>query len=182
MTAKRTAALPLSFVRARGAHARGLGTVRGAAVIWGDVAKLGRGRFALKEQFQRGALKPYDRGVIANVQHNRSQLLAQYPDGGLRLESRDRGYFVEIDLPNTTAGYDAMTLIEGGALRGLSIEFLEDKTAETAPNERVITAATLTGVSIVDRPAYPQSDLKLMERWLDAPPKKSGTKRRKLWL
>lgn len=175
-----SAALPLSFARSDGA---GMGTVRGAAVIWGDVAKLGRGPGALREQFQRGALKPYDRGVIASVQHNRAALLAQYPNGGLRLDSRDRGLFVEIDLPNTSAGRDAAALIEQGALRGLSVEFLGEKVREEGPNQIIIEQATLTGVSIVDRPAYPQSKLAEIKRWLDeATPQLPYKRTRRVWL
>ncbi len=179
--AKQSAALPLAFTRNEsGDLARGLGTVRGAAIIWGDVARLGRGAFALREQFKRGALTPYNRGVIASVQHDRSQLLAQYPNGGLRLDSRDRGYFVEIDLPDTTVGRDAAALIDRGALRGLSIEFVDEKIRDRGHRDIVIERATITGVSIVDRPAYPQSEIEFIQRWLDAPPAKPS--RRSRWL
>ena len=160
-----------------------MGTVRGAAVIWGDEAKLGRGPSALRERFQRAALKPYDRGVIASVQHNRGALLAQYPNGGMRLDSRDRGLFVEIDVPNTSAGRDCVTLIEQGALRGLSVEFMPEKMREEGDNQIVIERALLTGVSIVDRPAYPQSELAEIKRWLDeATPQLPYKRTRRLWL
>lgn len=178
--AKHTAALPLSFSRADGQN--GMGTVRGAAVVWGDVAKLGRGRFALRERFQRGALKPYDRGVIATAQHNRAMLLAQYPNGGLRLDSSDRGLFVEIDLPDTSAGRDTRTLVEQGALRGLSIEFVDEKVIER-DRDITIERAILTGVSIVDRPAYPKSQLEEIKRWLDESSQALPFKRtRRVWL
>ena len=66
--------------------------------------------------------------------------------------------------------------MRAGVLRGLSIEFravVERMEGET----RVISRATLGAVSVVDSPAYPQSEVEARRAAMPAP-----GKRRRFWI
>ena len=59
-------------------------------------------------------------------------------------------------LPETREATDALTLLRKRVLRGLSVEFTAIEEHIEA-GVRVITKAVLSGIGLVDRPAYPQS-------------------------
>ena len=138
-------------------------SIQGLLVKYDEPAKVGN----FKEQFRSGAFKPIG-DVIANLQHDRSKPLARNSaGGGLELIDDPDALRVRIDLPETTIGRDTQELVKRGILRGLSIEFrvLEQRASSGI---REILKARLTGLGIVDRPAYPQSiitkrDLKIFQ-------------------
>ena len=127
--------------------------IKGTALRYGDIADLYFG----KERFTSGAFKWND--VILNVQHQRTQPLARTNGGGLEIINDSKELSIRATLPDTTLANDTLKLIQGGVLRGLSIEFIpEEETKIDGVNE--IRAATLYGVGIVDTPAYPDSILR----------------------
>ena len=125
----------------------------GTAIRYGDIATLPWGQ----EKFLSGAFGPVVHAdVILNSQHDRSTPLARTGGGGLMLTDSPNSLVIRAELPETQAGLDVLELVRKKVLRGLSIEF--HATAEQQENDlRIVEQATLTGVSVVDNPAYPSS-------------------------
>lgn len=129
------------------------GLVSGIVIPYRQSAKIGT---AFTERFEPGAVSFGD--VIANLHHDRAQPLARTGGGGLTLEDGPDALRARIELPDTGLGRDARELVRRGVLRGLSAEFRA--TGERwEGSERVITAANLTGLAIVDRAAYAGSTI-----------------------
>lgn len=105
------------------------------------------------EQFLSGAFGNIGE-VRLNLMHERKQPLAvNKANGGLRLTDGKEALRAEIDLPDTTAGRDARTLIKRGVLSGMSVEFRAIDESWDG-NLRTINKAELTGIGLVDRPQY----------------------------
>ena len=117
-------------------------TLSGRALVYGDVAP------QFRERFVPGAFQDLPSTMAVNLQHDASLVVvdAMLADGPRSLD-------VRADLPEGSAVID---LVRRGALRGFSIEFraLQER-AEAGV--RVIEQAVLTGLAVVDRPAYPGS-------------------------
>lgn len=136
----------------------GLGRVSGVLLRYGDVAALPSFDGTKREEtFAFGAMKPYDGPIVANVLHDRNRLLAAHP-GNMDLTFGSYDVRVAFDLPDTTDGREAGTLIRAGVLSALSAEFsVEDDS--WAGGRRTVRAATLYGLGLVAQPAYPASQL-----------------------
>ena len=106
---------------------------------------------SFREQFAPGSIKFSD--VIANIQHQRSAPLARTGGGGLELSDGPDALRATIELPDTSIGRDTLTLIRRGVLRGLSAEFIAVR-EEWVGRLRTIREAKLSGLGIVDSPAY----------------------------
>ena len=125
----------------------------GVAVPYGSRASIGR----FSEEFRAGSIKPHADGVILNVQHDRSRPIARAPDNMRLIDGAD-ALRIEATLPDTREARDTAELVRAGVLKGLSVEF--NATGEKWDGEhRTITEATLSGVAVVDRPAYPDASL-----------------------
>ena len=131
--------------------------ISGTALTYGDRANIG----SLVETFERNSIQ-LDDVVMLNVQHNRGRPLARFPDGGLALELTSQGLEVRATLPETTEANDTIELIRNKVLTGLSIEFraVADRVVGTT---RRIQEAIVSGIAVVDRPAYPDSTI--TARW-----------------
>lgn len=146
----------------------------GVAVRYGDIAQLPWG----KERIDAGAFAPID-DVILNAQHDRSTPLARTDGGGLELQDGTEALTIVAKLPDTRPADDVLELIRKKILRGLSIEFLP-KAERMAGGVRVITRAKLSGVAVVDRPAYAQSEIEARRgRYL---PLKRARDKRRIWV
>ena len=100
------------------------------------------------EMFRRGALEWADDGLILNRMHNRGQPITSFSP-----ELRGDEVWIDMMLPDTTAGRDAATEVRNRTLRGLSIEFGALK--ESRRNGlRVIERAELRGAGLVDSADY----------------------------
>ena len=145
----------------------GEGVIAGTAIRYGDLARVG----SFAERFEPGALRFDD--VIVNLMHRREAPVAR-TGAGLTLTDGQGALEARISLPDTTYGREARELVEARILRGMSIEFRasqerwEDKT-------RIIESATLTGIGLVDRPAYPDSVI--AQRMQDAYEAHTGSSR-----
>jgi uncharacterized protein len=97
--------------------------------------------------------------IRAYVNHNDELLLGSTRAKTLRIDDREEGGFVEIDLPNTTWGNDIRTLVERGDITGMSMGFSTVRDAwNDEGTERTLLAAKLWEVSVVTGvPAYPQT-------------------------
>lgn len=131
----------------------------GTAVRYGDIARIpGIG----PETFRPGSMVFSD--VVLNRQHDRRLALARTGGGGLTLADSPEALQVRAELPPTRESDDTLTLVRRGVLRGLSTEFraLEEHRENGV---RVITRASLSGVAVVDRPAYHDSTVQARVRF-----------------
>ena len=129
-------------------RAEGTG-LSGILMAYGDTATLPWGR----ERFEVGAFEYSD--VILNAHHDRAQPLAR-TGAGLELHDGPDALRMTATLPDTALARDTLTLVRSGVLRGLSVEFqaLEER---QDGGLRIIERASLSGLGIVDRPAYADS-------------------------
>ena len=126
--------------------------VTGTAMRYGDVARLPFGA----ERFEPGAfgeIRAAD--VILNVQHDRGRPVAR-TGGGLNLDDDLARLAIHAELPETREADDALANVKAKILRGFSIEFKAVR-ERMAGNVRIIERARLTGIALVDRPAYMES-------------------------
>lgn len=126
--------------------------ITGVLLRYGDEAAFG----TFKERFLPGALEARD-DVLANIMHDRAKPVARI-GAGLVLAMGNDTVEARIDWPETVYAREAKELVEARILRGFSIEFLAKK-ERFEGRTRIIEAATLTGLGIVDRPAYPDSQI-----------------------
>lgn len=111
--------------------------------------------------------------VVALFDHA-GQPIGRTVNDTLKLAITDRGLNYSIDPPDTTLGRDILTLVRRGDLFGASFAFSVAKGGETWTQEadgstvRTVTeVGGLYDVSVVTRPAYPQSSaaLRSLEAW-----------------
>ena len=100
--------------------------------------------------------------LLLNWQHQRERPLARTGGGGLTLMDSDVALEMAAVLPDTREANDAVEMVKAGIMRGLSVEF--HATRETMQgNMRVVEAARLVGVALVDVPAFPGSTVEARE-------------------
>ena len=129
--------------------------IAGTAIRYGDRASID-GKFV--EEFRPGAFNPIG-DVVLNWMHDRAKPLARTGEhGGLQLTDTDTELRAAATLPETSLADDAVELIRRGVFRGLSIEFRSLK-ERNAAGVRVIERAVLSGIAIVDRPAYSNAEV-----------------------
>lgn len=125
----------------------------GTAIRYGDESRMLFGR----ERFEPGAFGDLaGADVILNASHRRDRPLARTGGGGLELADSPEALTFTAELPQTRDADDTLALVRGRVLRGASIEFLATRDRDES-GVRVVEAATLTGIGIVDSPAYPDS-------------------------
>lgn len=124
--------------------------VEGGRRLIGTVIRYGEVAPGFQERFEPGSLRLDD--VLLNVQHERGQPLARTPQT-LRMIDDAGELRMEATLPETRLAEDVIRLVRGGVLRGLSLGFqaLADRYESGI---RIVSAAVVDHVAIVDRPAY----------------------------
>ena len=144
-------------------------TLSGRGVVYGDVANVG-GR---PERFLPGAFgaNVSKLDVILNAAHDRARPLARSDGGGLVLTDTPAALeVVARRWPKPESLPTPWRLIEAGVLRGLSLEFVATRESMVGPT-RVLAAARLVGIAVVDKPAYSASkvaaraEVDLPARW-----------------
>lgn len=141
-------------------------SVMGTAIRFGDIAELPWG----KERIEPGALQFDD--VILNRGHDRALPLARTGGGGLILEMDSDSLRFKAKMPDTSISRDTMTMIENSLLRGASLEFMVNE-SRFEDDMEVISRGEVVGIGLVDRPAYPQSEIETMARhWMESAEKK----------
>ena len=126
-------------------------TLSGSALVYGDVSPDYRERF---EPRAFGAVG--SRVMPVTLQHDSTIVVAQKAV----LTDTARSLDVRADLPMGSA---ALALVKRGALNGFSIEF-RAKSERRESGIRVVERADLTGLSLVDRGAYPASTAEVRAR------------------
>lgn len=151
-------------------------SLAGVALRYGDEARLPWG---VVERFDSGAFGDVSSAdVILNEMHNRDRPLARTGGGGLTLLDDSTSLRIRAELPETAAANDVLALVRGRVYRGLSVEFHTLREAQ-ADDVRIIQSARLSGVAVVDTPAYPASYVDSMRARFEA---RSSTRRRRVWL
>lgn len=133
-------------------------------IIEGYFAKFDRwfhGQF-FKEKIAPGAfartLKEHDIRALWN--HNDSFPLARTGNNSLKLIEDDKGLWGQIDVPDTNAGRDALTLVRSGVVTGASFGFEVKKEDWNEDfTERTLTQVKLWEVSPVVFPAYSTTNI-----------------------
>lgn len=137
------------------------GRLTGIAVVYGDAAQIGRGT----ERIEPGTFTFRD--PVLNLMHDRSRPVARV-GAGLTLTDTAERLTVEVDFPDTPIAAEARALAAAGMLPGLSVEFRA--TSDTwEGTTRTIHKADLYGLALVDKPAYPASQV-VSVRHADAQP------------
>ena len=126
-------------------------TLTGTALRYGDISP------DYRERFEPGALAPIP-PVPLTLQHDADSVLIE--PGRYVLNDTRRSLDVRADMREGAA---VLSLVRRGALSGFSIEF-RAKSERREAGVRVVESATLTGLSVVDRPAYPGSGVEVRKR------------------
>ena len=137
---------PLSTIEAGSPHFEGI-LMRYNSIGVGDFGK---------ERFEPGAFGAVEQADVSlTIQHDRGRQVARTPQTMKIVDSNSLLAMVAKP-PATQETLDARALVQAGVLGGLSIEF---RAVEQRQENgiRVISRAELAGVSIVDRPAFPES-------------------------
>lgn len=92
--------------------------------------------------------------ILALVDHDPTRVLARTRSGTLQLSEDTRGLAFEMDVPNTQAGKDVLTLAERGDLGGMSFGFTA-RDEQMDDDHRELRAVDLYEISVVAAfPAY----------------------------
>ena len=137
-------------------------TLTGVAMRYGDIAP------EFRERFVPGAFGPDIDAPVLNLQHDPAMVILDA--GAYAITDTERALEVRAVLPEGSA---ALALVQRGALNSFSIEF-NAKAERREAGVRVVELAELTGISLVDRGAYPQSTAEVRAQ--------SGRPRRRVWL
>ena len=119
-------------------------TLSGRVMTYGDISP------EYRERFLPGAFGPAPSAPL-NIQHDRNMIVLGAED--YVLTDTDRALEIRAELP---AGSAALSLVRHGALNGFSVEFYA-RAERRESGIRVIEAARLAGIGLVDQPSYPES-------------------------
>ena len=136
------------------------GIITGNAITYGEKSTIAG---AFKETFSPGCFGQYS-DVMVNIQHQKTKPVARQ-GAGLVLHDDEKALRAEIDLTGTPLGLEARSMIDKGLLRGLSVEFYPDDEVWEG-HSRIVKAAELKAISIVDKPAYAGSTIEEMRSYV----------------
>lgn len=126
--------------------------ITGVLLRYGDEARFG----TFRERFAPGAVELRS-DLIANIMHDRAKPVAR-TGAGLHVAATEDGLDARIEWPETVYAREAKELVESRILRGFSVEFHALK-ERFEGRTRIIERAEVSGLGIVDRPAYPESQI-----------------------
>ena len=134
--------------------------VAGIAMPYGSTARI---MGAFDETVEPGAFRIED--VILNRMHVREDIIARTGGGGLTLTDSASDLALRADIPEYRA--DIRDQVNRRILRGFSVEMRVTAEDWPAPDRRIIKAAELRGIGLVDRPAYGDATAALAKRAAD---------------
>jgi uncharacterized protein len=144
-------------------------TLIGTAAVFNTETVIGSSQFGFREQIAVGAFdgalqRPDD--VRALFNHDPNIVLGRTTSGTLRLTTTDAGLRYEVDLPETAAAKDVMTLVRRGDVTGSSFGFkvTDDEWDESGVTDgnlplRTIKTVELWDISAVTYPAYQEASV-----------------------
>ena len=135
--------------------------VEGVAMPYGSTARI---MGAFDERVEAGAFSGLD-DVTLNRMHERADIIARTGGGGLVLDDSASRLHLRADVPEYRA--DVRDQVIRNILRGLSVEMRVTAEDWPAPDQRIIRAAELRGIALVDRAAYGDTTLQIAKRARD---------------
>lgn len=139
-------------------------TIEGRAVVYNSMSNTLRttNGAEFKEIIKPGALNESmeKNDILAFKEHNPDYILGRKSAGTLKLENREDGLYVKIEIPETSYGNDTLVSAARGDLTGMSFGFnnaVSKNTKKGADMIREISSLNLREVSIVASPAYSQA-------------------------
>ena len=135
--------------------------LEGIAMPYGSTARI---YDSFDERVEAGAFAGLD-DVILNRMHDRSDIIARTGGGGLVLDDNSTRLHLRAEVPEYRA--DVRDQVARRILRGLSVEMRVTAEDWPTPDQRIIRAAELRGVALVDRAAYGDTTLQIAKRARD---------------
>ena len=154
-------AIEYRFAPLEGRAADG-GMIEGTAMPYGRDADIAG---VFRESVDAGAFGTIG-DVILNRMHDRGEPLARTDGGGLDLDDGAERLFLRADIPEYRA--DVRDMVKRRILRGFSVEMEVKAEDWPSPDRRIIRAATLWGIGLVDRPAYDDATAAIAKRAKEA--------------
>ena len=136
-------------------------TLEGVAIRYGDEAVIG----PFRERFEPGSVT-ISPDAIANLQHDRAKPVCRI-GAGLAFRDSASELCAVMTLPDTVYGREARELVAAKILRGFSLEFRAQEDAWEGQT-RTVKRALVTGLGIVDIPAYRESEIATRQAVMDA--------------
>lgn len=142
-------------------------TIEGTIVRFDDEANIAG---VFRERILPGAFDMRS-DMFLNAQHDRAKPLAKLnstKEASFSIRQTSVAYEIRARIARTTIGDDALYNVRHGLLNGFSVEMrVSDEDWREDASLRVIKRATMAGVALVDRPAYPQSSVEARQAYLD---------------
>ena len=137
--------------------------IEGVAMPYGTTARIAD---AFDESVEPGAFGDVaGADVILNRMHLRSEPLARTGKGGLTLTDSSTELRLRAEVPSYRA--DIRDMVSRGILSGFSVEMHVKAEDWPAADRRIIRAAKLTGIGLVDRAAYGAATAAVAKRALE---------------
>ena len=154
----------LRIVRAEGEGENQPAMIRGHAAVFDQLSV---DLWGFKEKIAPGAFTATikDDDIRALWNHDNSVVLGRNTAGTLRLSEDKDGLAIEIDVPDTQAGRDAVVTIERGDVSEMSFGFRAEEESwvdQDDPDKtpiRTLEKVKLLDVAPVTYPAYPDTDV-----------------------
>ncbi|MFG1204402.1 HK97 family phage prohead protease [Xanthobacter aminoxidans] len=147
-----------AFTEVRAAGRR----LEGYAAVFNTEAHVG----GFIETIAPGAFRALGGDILALLDHDTGKVLGRTKSGTLRLAEDARGLSFSLDIPDTQAGRDVLTLAERGDLGGMSFGFQVPKGGDTwRGTHRTLRSVDLAEISVVQAwPAYEGTEIALRSR------------------
>ena len=137
--------------------------ITGVAMPYGTVARI---MGAFDESVEPGAFGDVaGLDVILNRMHLRSEPIARTGKGGLTLTDSSTELRLKAEIPSYRG--DLRDMVSRGILAGFSVEMHVKAEDWPSPDRRIVKAAKLTGIGLVDRAAYGKATAAIAKRALD---------------
>lgn len=126
----------------------------GTLLNFSDIADKGTYRQAVD-----GAGVDLKEKLMLNYMHDRNQPIARVGTEYLQIERNEKSIDVVLNRwPDTAVAKESKAQWEAGNMTGLSMEIVVDE-ASWEGDLRTIHSGTITGMALVDEPAYPMSQI-----------------------
>ena len=132
--------------------------VEGIAMPYGTEANIAG---VFRESVDPGAFGAIG-DVVLNRMHVREDLIARTDGGGLRLDDNEERLWLRAEIPAYRA--DIRDQVQRRILRGFSVEMEVTQEDWPAPDRRIVRAAKLWNVGLVDRSAYGKATAEIAKR------------------